>query len=131
MIVFYIYCTFLARSYGTLVAWTPHKFLKRYRMEHAHTHGMDDAVFEDRSFEQASLWQRAATALKRALQPTSAGRSLETAEAVILRRCPDPYFDVGWKSGCTAPTERRVTLYPAAPSCRAQNCSTSRVHASG
>ena len=128
LVLFYTYFTC---NDGTLVAWTPHKFLKRYRMEHAHTHGMDDAVFEDRSFEQASLWQRAATALKRALQPTSVGRSLETAEAVILRRCPDPYFDVGWKSGCTAPTERRVTLYPAAPSCRAQNCSTSRVHASG
>ena len=131
MVVLSLFYTLFTLKDGTLVAWTPHKFLKSYRMEHAHTHGMDDAVFEGRSFEQASLWQRAATALKRALQPTSAGRSLEAAEAVILRRCPAPYFNVGWKSGCTAPTERRVTLYPAAPSCRAQNCSTSRVHASG
>ena len=63
-------------------------------MEHAHAHGVHDAVFEDRAFGSASLLQRAATALKRAFQPVSEVQGLETAETVAPRRCPDPYFDV-------------------------------------
>lgn len=61
-------------------------------MEHAHAHGVHDAVFDSHQTPVATSWLQKITAkLGRAAQSKAGAKaSVDTT----VRTCPDPYFDV-------------------------------------